>query len=463
MIKAIIFDLDGVLVDARELHYIALNKALEVVDKKFMISRDEHLSTFDGLPTSRKLEYLTQKKGLDKNTYDRIWKSKQTITHEIINKEFTYDERMRGILRRLCQDGYKIVVCSNSIRDTTKMMLLRKGLMEFVEFFISNQDVLRPKPNPEIYLNAMIKLGIGPRQCVIVEDSHVGRQAAFEAGAHVCPVENPDAVTYEKIKDCISRVVEQQGVQDFKPKWQQEDLRILIPIAGEGKRFKEMGYTFPKCLIDISGKPMIEWVIQNISADVKFIFLVRREDLEKYNLQDMLRLLAPNSEIIGLKNPTRGAAETVLAAEHLINDNKPLAIINGDQYMQWNSNEFFYSMVADQCDGGIVTFESVHPKWSFVKIAENGFVSETAEKKPISNKATAGVYYFKKGSEFVKYARQMIEKGITTNSEYYVCPVYNEMISDGKKIRSFPIKNMWSFATPEDVKEFADHFKRPVS
>lgn len=462
MIKAVIFDLDGVLVDARELHYIALNKALEAIDKKFIISRDEHLSTFDGLPTSKKLEFLTQKKGLDKYVYEKIWENKQMITRDIIDKEFTYDERMRGILRKLCQDGYKIIVCSNSIRDTTKMMLLRKGLLEFVEFFISNQDVTRPKPNPEIYLNAMIRLGIGPRQCVIIEDSHVGRQAAFEAGAHVCPVENPDAVTYEKIKDCIDRVSARQRDQGFKPKWQQEDLRILIPIAGEGKRFKEMGYSFPKCLIDILGKPMIEWVIQNVNADVKYIFVVKQEDLAKYNLQDMLKLLVPNSEIVSLMNPTRGAAETVLAAEHLINDNKPLAVINGDQYMLWNSNEFFYSMVADQCDGGIVTFESVHPKWSFVKIAENGFVSETAEKKTISNKATAGVYYFKRGSDFIRYAKQMIAKDINTNGEYYVCPVYNEMISDGRKIRSFAIKGMWSFATPEDVKEFSDHFKRPL-
>jgi len=124
---------------------------------------------------------------------------------------------------------------------------------------------------------------------------------------------------------------------------------------------------------------------------------------------------------------------------------------NSDQFLEWDSNEFMYSMVADDVDGGIVSFEATHPKWSFAKLDDDGFVSEVAEKKPISNIATVGVYYWSKGSDYVKYAEQMIDKDIRTNNEFYVCPVYNEAIGDGKKVKVFPIDKMWGLGTPEDL------------
>lgn len=452
MIKLIIFDLDGVLVDARELHYEALNRALGKFG--YTITRDEHLSTFDGLPTKRKLELLTELKGLPKELYPKIWGEKQNQTREVIDKEFTYDERVREVLKRLKQDEYKIVVCSNSTRETTKMMLIRKGFFEFVDYFISNQDVRNPKPSPEMFLRAIIESEVAPKECLVVEDSHYGRQAAFDSGAHLCAVENVADVTYEKVISAISKATEKNVNNIFIPKWQGGNLRVIIPMAGAGKRFKEAGYSFPKPIIDIKGKPMVQWVIENINVEGKFIFTLLKEDFEKYHLRYLLNLLVPNCEIITLKKPTQGAVLSILEAEHLFNDDYPIVIVNSDQFIDWNSNEFFYAMAADNCDGGIVTFTSTHPKWSFVKTNEDGFVSEVAEKIPISNQATAGVYYFRKGGEFIRYAKQMIDLGIKTNNEYYVCPVYNEFIKDNKKIRVFPVEKVWSFATPEDVEYF---------
>ncbi|MBI2642465.1 MAG: glycosyl transferase family 2, partial [Candidatus Wildermuthbacteria bacterium] len=130
---------------------------------------------------------------------------------------------------------------------------------------------------------------------------------------------------------------------------------------------------------------------------------------------------------------------------------------NSDQVIDWNSNEFFYAMAADECHGGIVTFESTHPKWSFVKTGDDGFVAEVAEKKPISNQATAGVYYFQHGSDFVKYAKSMIDLNIRTLGEFYVCPVYNELLKEKKKVRAFPVKKVWSLGTPEDVHAFLEY------
>jgi len=321
---------------------------------------------------------------------------------------------------------------------------------------------MRPKPNPEMFLRAMIKFGVGPKECVIVEDSHHGRQAAFDSGAYLCAVEKVDDVTYEKIRGFIDKAIEKNANDKFIPKWQGGNLRIVIPMAGEGKAFKAAGYTFPKPLIDINGKPMIQWVVENINVDGKFIFIVREDHLKLYNLHYLLNLIAPGCEVISVEDSGTGAATTVLNAKHIFNDHEPITIVNSDQLIVWNSNEFFYAMAADECDGGIVTFESTHPQWSFVKMADNGFVAEVAEKKPISNMATAGIYYFKKGCDFIKYAEQMINANTRTMGEFFICPVYNEYIKYNKKIRIFPVKKVWSFSTPKDVDHFIQKFDQDI-
>ena len=236
-------------------------------------------------------------------------------------------------------------------------------------------------------------------------------------------------------------------------------MNVLIPMAGAGSRFEKMGYTFPKPLIEVNGKPMIQVVVDNLNIEAKHIFIVQKSHYEKYNLKYLLNLITNhNCEIVQVDGLTEGAACTTLLAKELIDNNEPLIMANSDQFLEWDSNEFMYSMIADDIDGGIVSFEATHPKWSFAKLGENGFVSEVAEKKPISNIATAGVYYWAKGSDYVKYAEQMIDKDIRTNNEFYVCPVYNEAIGDKKKIRIFPIERMWGLGTPEDLDRFTNDF-----
>jgi dTDP-glucose pyrophosphorylase len=156
---------------------------------------------------------------------------------------------------------------------------------------------------------------------------------------------------------------------------------------------------------------------------------------------------------------TEGAACTTLLAKKYIDNDEPLLIANSDQFVEWDSNEFMYSMTADNVDGGILTFKATHPKWSFAKLGDDGFVSEVAEKKPISDIATVGVYYWKKGSDYIKYAEQMVKKDIRTNNEFYVCPVYNESILDGKKIRIFNINKMWGLGTPEDLDAYLKNYE----
>jgi HAD superfamily hydrolase (TIGR01509 family) len=454
MIKLIIFDLDGVLVNARELHYNALNRALESIDKKYVIEREEHLSTYDGLSTTKKLNLLSEKKDLPNELHDKVWELKQQMTLKIIDG-FSVDDRIRGILRSFRSEGYIISCATNSIRETAKLQLIRKGFFEYIDFMYSNQDVKNPKPNSEMYLRCMIKAEVNPNETLIVEDSDVGRKGALSSGAVLCPVKDSDDVSYDKIKDTINQANQSE---EIKPKWQGDTMNVLIPMAGAGKRFEEMGYSFPKPLVDVNGKPMIQVVVDSLNIDAKYIYVVQKEHYEKYNLKHLLNLISPNCEIVQINEMTDGAACTTLLAEKFIDNDEPLFMANSDQYLDWNSNEFMYSMIADDIDGGMLTFTATHPKWSFVKLDDNGFVERVAEKDPISNIATVGVYFWTKGSDYVKYCKQMIEKDIRTNNEFYVCPVYNEAIQDGKKIKTYHIdkEQMWGMGTPEDLKRFVN-------
>ena len=435
MIKLIIFDLDGVLVNARELHYEALNKALGTIDNKFVISRDEHLSTYDGLSTTKKLDMLTSSKGLSKDVHTIVWRLKQEKTVSIIDK-FSPDFRVKDILRRLKDSGYEIACCTNSIRETAKLQLIRKGFMEHIDVLYTNQDVQKPKPHPEMYMKCMLHFGVSPKQTLIIEDSHHGRKGALESGGHLCAVKDCEDVTYEKINEHLEK--HNKGV--IIPKWQGGKMNVLIPMAGAGSRFEKVGYTFPKPLIEVNDKPMIQVVTENLNIDACHIYIVQKSHYEKYNLKHLLNLITPGCKIVQVDGVTEGAACTTLLAKELINNDEPLLIANSDQFVEWDSNEFMYSMMADEIDGGILSFTATHPKWSFAKLDEDGYVSEVAEKKPISNIATVGIYYWSKGSDYVRYGEQMIEKNLRINNEFYVCPIYNEAIEDGKKIKTFQIK-----------------------
>lgn len=235
-------------------------------------------------------------------------------------------------------------------------------------------------------------------------------------------------------------------------------LNVVMPIAGEGKRFVEKGYTFPKPLIEIKGRPMIEIVIKNVVPDVehRFIFICRKEHVDHYNLFGLLKFLSPGCEIITIERTTQGAACTVLLAKEFIDSTDDLLIANTDQYIDMDIDDFTSEGRRQHIDGFILTFHSTHPKWSFARIDKNGCVIEVAEKNPISDNATAGIYYFKNGSDFVHSAEHMIQKNIRVNNEFYVCPVYNEMLLADKKIKIYdiPKEKMHCLGTPEDLEEF---------
>ena len=445
--KLIIFDLDGVLVEAKNIHYEALNEALG----KYAISWNEHLSTYDGLKTLQKLDMLTKAKGLPIEDHERIWESKQQITLQMLDK-LQPSAELKSVMSTLVQEGYKLAVASNSIRKTVITVLAKLDIVGYMDLIISNEDVLNSKPHPEMYWSTMSKMKCLPEETLIVEDSPYGLLAAARSKSYILRVKNPQEVTYDNISNKLNEI--KMGKQQNTPAWCDETLNVLIPMAGAGSRFEKAGYTFPKPLIEVKGKPMIQVVVENLNMKANYIYVVQKSHREQYNLDALLSLITPGCKIVETEGMTEGAACTALLAKEHINWDAPLFFANSDQFVEWDSNEFMYKMNETDADGGIVSFRATHPKWSFAKIDEQGLVTEVAEKKPISNIATVGYYYWKHGSDFVKYAEQMIDKDVRVNNEFYVCPVFNEAINDGKQIRTFNVEGMHGLGTPEDLNEF---------
>lgn len=446
MIKAIIFDLDGVLIDADKLHFDALNKALELSDVS-PISWHEHLTIYKGIPTLKKLEILTERKGLSKELYQSISESKQRITTGLLyNSCFPNLEKMEMI--RLLKRKYKVYVCSNAIRNTVELMLRYSSLEAYIDGYLSNEDVINPKPSPEIYLKAFELYNLKPEECVIVEDSDVGNKAALASGAFVCKVNGPEEVNYYRVLKTIL---------------ESEQVNVVIPAAGQGKRFAEVGYQHPKPLIDVRGMPMIELVLDNFKNVGRKIVLMQRQHLENYCVKDILRYKDKTIEFIPVDGLTEGAACSALLAKEFIDNSNELIVANSDQYLQSAGDiikRFLDRVRGLDVDAGMLTFESDNPKWSYARCDDTGIVKEVAEKKVISNQATVGIYYYKHGKEFIKYAEQMISKNIRTNNEFYVCPIFNEYIADDKKVWAYQIgyEGMIGLGTPEDLELFLKRF-----
>lgn len=452
MIKLIISDFDGVLLDLKQLHFDVLNLALKTIDEKYVISIEDHLKIFDGLTTTKKLEILCKTKNFPIAKAHEINNLKQKFTIELLEKFSNINKNIPNVIKLLKNDGYLFYVASNAIKNTIEFGINKLSITNLVDKVFSNQDIKNPKPNSEIYLRCMVDAGVNPDETLIIEDSKYGREAALKSGAHVCGVDNSFDFSYNKIKNMIN------SIKPTTIKWAgQSDLNILIPMAGAGSRFAKFGYKLPKPLIDVNGIPMIQSVINNLNVSGNFIFIVQRDHYEKFNLKFYLNALTPNCKIILTDGPTHGAAWDTLLAKEFINNDKHLLIANSDQYIDnFNSCDFIYNAIYKNADASILTFESENdPKWSYVKLKDN-YVIEVAEKKTISNIATIGIYYWKHGSDYIASAEKMIAANDRTNNEFYVVPAFNYAIKNGKKIIIYDINanDFWSLGTPEDLDKY---------
>ncbi len=205
-IKAVIFDMDGVLIDAREWHYEALNRALGLFGMQ--MSRYDHVVTYDGLPTSVKLSMLSRERGLPEKLHPLLNDLKQQYTMELVHSRCKPTFQHQYALARLRREGYRLALCSNSIARTVETMMDRADLRRYLEFHLSNQDVTRAKPDPEMYQVAISRLAIAPGEALVVEDNENGIKSALSAGAHVLSVAGVEDVTYSAV---IGKIRELEG------------------------------------------------------------------------------------------------------------------------------------------------------------------------------------------------------------------------------------------------------------
>lgn len=450
-IKYILSDMDGVLIDAKDWHYDALNMALQECGYK-PINREEHLTIFDGLSTSQKLNKLYEMGRVKKEDFFKINELKQYYTWQIGKERIEPMQRHMEAFSKLKDEGYKIVVCSNSIRKTVDLFIEKANLTQYTEFLLSNEDIKRKKPYPDIYLEAMKKLNAQPEECLILEDNFNGIKAAKSSGAHLLKIDTILDVNYINIKRKINQIEGNMSIN------------IVIPMAGAGSRFVKAGYTDPKPFINIDGKTMIERVLENLYyPDARYILIARKEHLEaRLDLAAKIKEKY-NVEFITVDKLTEGTVCTVLHARKLINNDTPMVIANSDQIIDIKFEDFVNDCLNRKLDGSILTFldKENNPKWSFAKTDEYGFVTETKEKQLISNRATVGIYMWAKGSDFVDSAIDMIAKNYRVNNEFYTCPTYNYLIEYGKKIGVYDIDfdQMHGVGTPEDLNIYLEILK----
>ena len=235
-------------------------------------------------------------------------------------------------------------------------------------------------------------------------------------------------------------------------------INVVVPLVGTSQFFDDAQYKYPKPLIEIGGKTMIELFLKNfqkMDKQVHFIFIVNEDDCKKFHLDNILNILTDDKcEIVKIASPTKGAACSVLMAIKSIQNTTPLIVTNADQYLDVSLENVIKHL--EKSDAGVITFESIHPRWSYVKLDENKKIVETAEKNPLSDQAIAGFYYFSTGEMFIEAAMSMIKKDASVNGQYYISPVFNELVLRNKTLDVYQLKTSeyHTFYNPQKIKEY---------
>ncbi|KAJ3167395.1 hypothetical protein HDU88_002317 [Geranomyces variabilis] len=475
-IKLIVFDLDGVLFSSKDLHYLALNRALETIDPKYAISYQDHLDHFDGLPTNIKLEKMTAERGLPVADHKKIWELKQEQTFEVIRDTFVPDLELRQNLLQLKKAGYMVYCASNSIYKTIQLMLLKKGILDLFDYIVSCEDVRFPKPSPAVYLYTCLRAGCSPKETIVLEDSQVGRKAALLSGCHLLPIEVPANVTAASILPAIELINRHQSNFVMRVKWRRP-LNVVIPMnkqvppahvphayrtyAAEIKHNTIMDIenpdaAYPVYLSIIGGSPVIQHVVENLNVEATFTFIVPRADYDRYQLKYMLSVLRRDCNIIVAEGQTSGQAATILLAKTFIDNDQPILIANCTQLLDWDSNAFLYAMDDPLLHGGILTFKSQEPRYSYVKMNGMNTVTEIHEKKVVSNLASAGIYYWKRGSDFVRFATKHVkDPSRMVENAFFVSGVYADAIAEKMTFRAIPCKAYVPLGTTNDIERLS--------
>lgn len=448
--QTLIFDMDGVLIDCKHLHAKAFINAWNEINEK-KINEIFHEKYLDGLNSKAKIIYLEEHFNCIVDS-EKIFDLKQEYTF-IELELFNYSKRLRNLFLKL-KESFQLACASNSIRKTVELCLKKLDIYDCFDSILSNEDVTNPKPNPEIYNKTMSILNANKEDTFIFEDSKYGLQSAYASGANVIRIHDSKDLNYNFIVNSVKDKMRHFPIP--------EKLRIVIPMAGDGTRFRNAGYTISKPLIPIQGKPMIQWVLNNLKSTnpevqkrIEYHLIIREEAMEE--LKHLESTIA-NLKLHPISSLTEGPACTVLTVRDLLlSDNNPLLMANSDQYLEWDFDDFLEVSLNKEFDGVISTFynpDKNDTKWSFASLDSEGLVTRVAEKEYIGPNATTGIYFWQDGSKFVHYAEQMINANERVKNEFYVGPVYNYLINNDGKVRIFDCKKMWGLGVPEDLNVF---------
>lgn len=454
MITTLIFDLDGVLVEFKELHKTAFIRAWNDIYPTHRIDDVFHMHVLEARSTLQKLDIMETHLDISVDRL-RVSELKQSITAEFLAAAPVY-ESTRAALEWAHAHNLTLACCSNSIRSTVLASLGKLVPLTYFSVILSNQDISCGKPHPDIYQRALSMLDVRHEEVLVFEDSAVGKQAARAAGLTVVDVVDALDITPAFLQACIAMPA---GV----PRPLSKAVNVVIPMAGLGSRFQKNGYSTPKPFLPVFGKPMFEWVIDNIVPPVirphaNIHIIIRREHLERFR-----ELNTNNYALHTVETLTEGAACTVLTIKEHINNDAALVIANSDQYLNWDAENFYRCLYHPDFAGVISSFSQSDPsdlRWSYASINVQGDVTAVEEKKFIGPVATTGIYGWARGVDFVHDAEHMIRENIRVNNEFYVCPVYNSTIARGGRVRVHNCEKMWGLGVPEDYEYFLRNFKR---
>ena len=430
--RLVILDLDGVLVEARRLHFDALNEALVTLGIE-PVGWDFHLASLDGLPTLAKLDVLD----VDPMLARTIDVAKSRVFDALPTP--TVSAAAVDLIRSLRSRGIRVEVVTNGRRATALRML--GGLERLIDRVRTPDDGDARKPAPAMLLRAMAEADVGPDETVVVEDSPVGRRAARASGASLMPVSCPDDVP--------------RDLPMFLDGGRRSTA-VVVPMAGRGARFAAAGHVLPKPLIDVDGVPMIAAAVACLRPiEARFIFLVLREHLLLFpQLERVLLSLAPDVFIAPVDEVTDGAARTVLLSAPLLLPTDPVVVMNCDQLVDFDADAMSHGMTMRDASASVLTFRPDDPndrRWSFADVDPlDGVVRRIAEKDPIGPDATCGVYLFSRASLMIDAILAMIAADDRTNGELYLAPALNRL----DRVVAYPADRMIGLGTPEDLERY---------
>ena len=455
-VDAVVFDLDGTLVETRELHSVALNDALrEVAGEQYVITAAEHARSYDGLSTNQKLKKLNAEKNMPPELNKLVWERKQELTNEAVMRSVHPDARIINALRAIKAAGFPIGVASNCIRSSVNLILKCLGLYELVDLSVCNEDVERPKPHSDIYTLAAQCFGTIPERLLVVEDAPFGWQAARSAGCALLRVRSPSDVTAEA-------VLGEVALLNSSP----PPTTVLIPLAASVPReHTGDGCTRPAhpAALDVRGEPAVRRVVESVVSrrhPQRFVFVVMGDALPDAVLYAAVDY-APCT-IVRLDAPTRGALETCLHAAYAVEKKAPLLVCDGGHVTHWAPGDDVDFLLDTRADVGVSVVRPSPPDvaaLSYCTLKDVDIVTEVAEKMRISDTALSGLYWWRSAEDFLTDARDAVE-----SSRFYVAQAVQSAVDQRRGVRAVFADAMHALKNAADVAAYAPvHFARHVA